>query len=46
VKKLITICLLFTLIACAHHKPVATPEEVNDYLIKIAEKSIFDPMAE
>jgi hypothetical protein len=44
-KRLIIIFILFTLIACAHHKPVATPEEVNDYLIKIAERSNIDPIS-
>jgi hypothetical protein len=44
-KKLILICLLFALAACAYHKPVATPKEVNDYLIKITERSNIDPIS-
>jgi hypothetical protein len=43
-KKLITAYLLFILIACAHHEPLASPAEVNDYLNKIAERSIIDPL--
>jgi len=45
-QRIIICLLLLTNIACTHHKPVATPEEVNDYLIKITERSTFDPMAE
>jgi PBP1b-binding outer membrane lipoprotein LpoB len=40
--RLIIYLLLFFLLSCAHHKPVATPEEVNDYLNRIAERSMFD----
>lgn len=45
-KKLILICLCFALVACAHYKSIATPEEVNKYLIKITKKSNIDPIAE
>ncbi|MBE9592745.1 MAG: hypothetical protein IMF19_04625 [Proteobacteria bacterium] len=44
-KKLIIICLLFALTACAHNKPIATPVEVNNYLDRIAERSNIDPIS-